>query len=165
MHPKLLITFCIVFPLILTVVILAFRMKEEENDVTINLAILVLGACVGWLMGIFMSPYDSGEKAAFAGYASAVATFVSGYLVAKIDPLVTKLFSPEFLFQKVVAFRAASFLSVLLLAMLMTFAIRVYLPQPEFIGETRPNNSKHSDLVKLSPFLFQKSRQLHQAGV
>ncbi|WP_019606641.1 hypothetical protein [Teredinibacter turnerae] len=27
------------------------------------------------------------------------------------------------------------------------------------------NKSKHSDLVKLSPFLFQKSRQLHQAGV
>ena len=27
------------------------------------------------------------------------------------------------------------------------------------------NKSKHSDLVKLSPFLFKKSRQLHQAGV
>ena len=27
------------------------------------------------------------------------------------------------------------------------------------------NKSKHSDLVKLSPFLLQKSRQLHQAGV
>ena len=27
------------------------------------------------------------------------------------------------------------------------------------------NKSKHADLVKLSPFLFQKSRQLHQAGV
>lgn len=29
----------------------------------------------------------------------------------------------------------------------------------------RANKSKHADLVKLSPFLFQKSRQLHQAGV
>ena len=27
------------------------------------------------------------------------------------------------------------------------------------------NKSKHADLVKLSPFLFQKSRQLHQSGV
>ncbi|CAA0093703.1 Uncharacterised protein [Zhongshania aliphaticivorans] len=27
------------------------------------------------------------------------------------------------------------------------------------------NKSKHSDLVKLSPFLFQKNRQVHQAGV
>ena len=27
------------------------------------------------------------------------------------------------------------------------------------------NKSKHADLLKLSPFLFQKSRQLHQAGV
>jgi len=29
----------------------------------------------------------------------------------------------------------------------------------------RANKSKHADLVKLSPFLFQKIRQLHQAGV
>jgi hypothetical protein len=27
------------------------------------------------------------------------------------------------------------------------------------------NKSKHADLAKLSPFLFKKSRQLHQAGV
>jgi len=27
------------------------------------------------------------------------------------------------------------------------------------------NKSKHADLVKLSPFLFQKSRQLHESGV
>ncbi|MCA6059513.1 hypothetical protein HUF18_06955 [Thalassolituus sp. ST750PaO-4] len=27
------------------------------------------------------------------------------------------------------------------------------------------NKPKHADLVKLSPFLFQKSRQLHQSGV
>ncbi|WP_444889691.1 hypothetical protein [Microbulbifer sp. DLAB2-AA] len=27
------------------------------------------------------------------------------------------------------------------------------------------NQSKHADLVKLSPFLFQKSRHLHQSGV
>ena len=27
------------------------------------------------------------------------------------------------------------------------------------------NKSKHADLEKLSPFLFQKSRQLHQAVV
>ena len=32
------------------------------------------------------------------------------------------------------------------------------------IGE-KHNKSKHADLVKLSPFLFQKSRQLHQSGV
>lgn len=29
----------------------------------------------------------------------------------------------------------------------------------------RANKSKHAELVKVSPFLFQKSRQLHQAGV
>jgi hypothetical protein len=33
------------------------------------------------------------------------------------------------------------------------------------IHQKAPNKSKHSDLVKLSPFLFQKSRQLHQTGV
>jgi len=33
------------------------------------------------------------------------------------------------------------------------------------LGSKKCNKSKHADLVKLSPFLFQKSRQLHQSGV
>lgn len=37
----------------------------------------------------------------------------------------------------------------------------------EFLSEIeeKHNKSKHADLVKLSPFLFQKSRQLYQTGV
>lgn len=38
----------------------------------------------------------------------------------------------------------------------------VYKASNEQVGV---NKSKHADLVKLSPFLLPKSRQLHQAGV
>ncbi len=34
-----------------------------------------------------------------------------------------------------------------------------------FRFEATCNKQKHADLAKLSPFLFQKSRQLHQPGV
>lgn len=136
MHIKLLVTAGIVLPLIAVLIGLATRVKQQENDTQINIALLILGGALGWLLGIFMSPYDSGETAAFASYASAVATFASGYLLAKIDPLVSKLFTPDFLFNRVVAFRTISFISMILLAMLMTFAVRVYLPAPETVAPT-----------------------------
>jgi len=130
LHPKLLITICIVLPLILALVVLALRVRESENDVQVNLALLVFGGSLGWLLGIFMSPYGEGEKAAFAGYASAIMTFASGYLVGKIDPFVGKLLHPDFLFRTLVGFRVLSFLSIMLLSMLMTFAVREYLEEP-----------------------------------
>ena len=48
--------------------------------------------------------------------------------------------------------------------------LEVLAPNPEvsmnlFRAREKCNKSKHSDLVKLSPFLFQKNRHLHQAGV
>jgi D-alanyl-lipoteichoic acid acyltransferase DltB (MBOAT superfamily) len=148
MHLKLTITFCIVITLTIVITALAFKMKEEENDIPINVVIIILGASLGWLLGIFMSPYDAGERASFAVYAGAVASFVSGYLVAKVDSSVTKLLSPEFLFQKIVAFRFISFFSVLLLAMLLTFAVRVYLPKPENAAIYNPNNACNADIFK-----------------
>lgn len=56
-------------------------------------------------------------------------------------------------------------------ACLVTEGIKELEPAKEELHEflagilEKHNKSKHSDLVKLSPFLFQKSRQLHQAGV
>ena len=44
------------------------------------------------------------------------------------------------------------------------YQIKNYKKLESVLGITH-NKSKHADLGKLSPFLFQKSRQLHQSGV
>jgi len=141
---KLLVTTGIIIPLVLILAFLCLRVKERENDVQINLVILILGGCVGWLLGILLSPYGSCEKEAFAEYAAIFGTFVSGYLIGKIDPFVGKVFSPDFLLQRIVAFRVTSFLSILLLSMLMTFAVRVYLPNEKTAGCVPPTLTSQS---------------------
>ena len=80
---KLLVAVAIVVPLYLGLVFLSVRLGKEKDDfgdVALNLALIVLGSSLGWLIGIFLSPYDGGEEERFSGYASAISAFVSGYL-------------------------------------------------------------------------------------
>ena len=112
--------------LILTLVLLAFRIKEKEEDKWINLAVIVLGLCLGWLLGIFIAPYK-GEETHFKELASAVAAFLSGYLVSKVDGLITKLLSPDQVMNPVAGFRVISAISSLVLSLIATYVARAYI--------------------------------------
>jgi len=113
--------------LLVVLVILSFFIKKEDEDKWINLAIIVLGLSIGWLFGMYISPYGEGEKQRFVEYATAVSAFVSGYLVAKLDGLITKLLSPEQVLQPVAGFRVIAGFSTFILSMLVTYVVRAYL--------------------------------------
>ena len=49
----------------------------------------LFGASVGWVTGILVSPYDKDERSAFGEMAKLIYGFLSGYLVSKIDPIIT----------------------------------------------------------------------------
>ena len=89
-----------------------------------NIALLVLGACAGWLVRTVVSPYNKREEEQFSSYTKVVTAFVSGYAVAKIDKAVEVIFSPDFLLQPVSGFRVIAFASAFLIAMLITFFFR-----------------------------------------
>src|SRR5437867_3317890 len=55
----------------------------------------VLGAALGWTVGVLISPYGDGEKEAFASIGKLVYGFLTGYVVSKLDPLITALLRPE----------------------------------------------------------------------
>lgn len=112
--------------ILITLAVLSFRIKENEEDKWINLAIVVLGISVGLLLGMYISPYGTGERQNFAEYATAVSAFLSGYLLAKIDGLITKLFSPEQILRPVAGFRLVSGFSSLIVTMLITYVVRAY---------------------------------------
>jgi hypothetical protein len=52
----------------------------------LNVAILVFGLAVGWNVGFLLSPKNE-EKPEFAAYAKGIATFLGGFLIAKLDIL------------------------------------------------------------------------------
>ena len=113
--------------ILVTLIVLSFFVKEKEDDKWLNLATIVLGLCIGWMFGMYISPYGKGEELKFAEYATAVSAFVSGYLVAKIDGLITKLLSPEQVLQPVAGFRLIAGFSTLIVTMLVTYVVRAYV--------------------------------------
>lgn len=105
---------------------LCFVVSSEWSDRTISLAVIGTAVAIGWLVGVVISPYDPKEQKQFSQYAKAVAAFGSGYLAAKMDKLIEKVLSPALLSEAVSGFRFLSFVSVLIVCILITFIFRNY---------------------------------------
>ncbi len=106
--------------------IVALLIGESASQRYLNLALLILGATTGWLVGTVVSPYTQEEEAKFSAYTKAITVFASGYAVAKIDKAIEVVFAPDFLFQPLVGFRVIAFTSSCILSMLVTFIFRKY---------------------------------------
>ena len=127
MNVKIITSSVVVLVLYCVLIWLTTKVKKAPEDVPINITLLILGAVLGWVLGIFLTPYDPEQKSDFNQYASYVALVVSGYLVGKFDAAISYIFKPENLFTPMVGFRVIMSISSLLLAMLITVVIRFYL--------------------------------------
>jgi uncharacterized membrane protein len=112
----------------LALVAISILLRGNLQDAYLNLALLVLGLIIGWVLGILSAPYTKKEESQFAAYAKAASVFASGYLLAKIDSLATKILSPDVLTKPIAAFRFIAFIAAVLLAALITRTFRVYWP-------------------------------------
>ncbi|UFS63726.1 hypothetical protein LOH54_06220 [Sulfurimonas sp. HSL-3221] len=126
MNVKLAISGIVILSVYALLAWLSTRVKKEPSDVAINLGLVILGGAIGWVVGIFLTPYSAGQKAEFAEYASVIALFASGYLVGKVDAAISHMLKPENLFTPIVGFRLVITFSSFLLGMLVTVVIRYY---------------------------------------
>jgi hypothetical protein len=86
----------------------------------------LFGALLGWVTGILATPLGSAEQSQFSTYAAAISTFISGFLVAKLDKLFELSVTKEAL-TEVLLGRALIFASAFLLGALFTFIGRRYV--------------------------------------
>ena len=110
----------------LCLLILTFLVSTSALEGALTWTLILLGAAGGWLIGLIASPYDPREEARFAKYAGVISAFASGYLVAKLDPLLNYIAKPEFLLASTNGFRIVSFLISLIVATAYTHAVRSY---------------------------------------
>jgi xanthosine utilization system XapX-like protein len=64
---------------------LAMKTPADVSPRQLNLVILIAGGLVGWVVGMLITPISPKEQAVFSETGKALSTFVTGYLVAKID--------------------------------------------------------------------------------
>ena len=92
----------------------------------LNLLISLLGGLVGWILGNITSPTSDDEKNTFSQLGAAISTFLSGYVVSKLDRFLEKvLFGGDQINQN--SWTSASFFtSALIIVSLTVFLNRFY---------------------------------------
>lgn len=126
MNLKLAVSSMVITAAFAAILWLSTKVKKEPHDIPINLTLVILGGTIGWVTGIFLTPYNGNQLSDFEKYASFVSLFVSGYLVGKVDSTVAYLFKPENLFTPIIGFRTAATLASFMLGLLITVVIRFY---------------------------------------
>lgn len=63
----------------------ALAQARSAEELAINTLLLILGFFLGWLIGIYATPYDDKEASRFVTLGQAVSAFLSGYAFSKLD--------------------------------------------------------------------------------
>lgn len=86
----------------------------------------VFGGLLGWVVGIFITPLNEGEKKQFSEYAKAISAVFSGFLLAKLESVVQA--TPAGAFGgDILLTRSLLFFSCFLVGTLFTFMGRRYV--------------------------------------
>jgi hypothetical protein len=64
---------------------------RNEKDFALTLLFAATGGILGWLVGFLASPYSKEESGEFSTLARTAWAFVGGFLLSKLDPLMSRL--------------------------------------------------------------------------
>jgi hypothetical protein len=93
----------------------------------LNMLVCLLGALIGWGIGILASPFNKIESTRFVSLGQAISAFVSGYLISKLDRfLEVALYSKEGMLHNDAWGRTGLFVASLLLVTIVVFMNRMY---------------------------------------
>jgi hypothetical protein len=91
----------------------------------INIAIFAAGWATGWVAGTLVAPYDEHEATLFSQISKGIWGFISGYLLAKLDPIFSSVRDSGGL-SDLLTFRIILYLTVATIIMLIVFFARKY---------------------------------------
>ena len=105
--------------------VLGWLLSEDVPQRIATTGGILFGIALGWLFGVFLSPYDERDQLAFTRAGKAVTAFLSGYALAKVDRLVDAMLAPALVTQLVPGFRALAFGSSFIVALILTYLFRM----------------------------------------
>jgi hypothetical protein len=88
--------------------------KGDVEAGALNIAVQGLGIVIGFWVGMFVSPISTRQRADLSTVGKTITAFASGYLLSKLDPVVTTWLSKPHEIDRLTAFRIIAFSSSLL---------------------------------------------------
>jgi predicted permease len=107
-----------------------FIFADNWRGAGLNVAFQGLGIILGWWLGLFIAAGSKRQRKDLLSAEHVIAAFVSGYLLSKLDPVVTAWLGGPHAFDQIVAFRALSFSSSLLAQGLLIAELSWYDTRP-----------------------------------
>jgi len=93
----------------------------------LNILFLFCGGLLGWILGILITPISATEESRFSEYGKAIATFLTGFLVAKVDRIFSLAIQEQNDISEVFIGRSLLFVISFSLGVLFTFIWRSYV--------------------------------------
>jgi len=106
--------------------IIAFQMDGERG---LNVLIAIFGSAAGWSTGMLISPYRT-EQSQFLDFRKSVSTFVSGFLLAKLDALFQSAVARNLVISATFADRVLIFATTFVICLQFTYVSRRYVGKP-----------------------------------
>jgi uncharacterized membrane protein YeaQ/YmgE (transglycosylase-associated protein family) len=78
-------------------VYLAWRVSPGDKDYPVTYIICLCGYVLGWILAIISTPMDKSDEDKISRFTKVVGTFLTGYLLGKIDKLIETITNPSFL--------------------------------------------------------------------
>lgn len=107
--------------------ILLFVSLFMAGDKPTNLAVFTFGSAFGWAVGTLLSPWGRAEKSEFSTYIRAIATFLSGYVLAKFQAIVDAIgiekFVEPIVMRRLILFAASATLGAVIVFLGRRYAI------------------------------------------
>lgn len=127
-HWSWIIATFIAIPLMICIFVFGWDISDNIAERYLTIVIFIASGSIGWFVGMILSPDSLSEEKRFSTFSKNISLFISGYMVSKIDRLVDALFQPDIIFSsnRLAGYRFVGALSMLILAALLTYLLRVY---------------------------------------
>lgn len=117
------VIFAVFFAVAFTIFICA---SERTADCMTTFILCAAGCVLGWLVGILTTPYGTEDKNNLNNFSKLAGTFISGYLLAKLDKILEQLMEPTQFIGTLTGIRFVLVIVFFIMTYIVVFVFRIY---------------------------------------